>query len=122
MSLNTLPNRLFLDGVYYTAPNDGTVEANIVASKTNLLSFSIFSTSTDLRYFMLFDSTTAPVLGSTPVQGGTFAIVAGSAFIKEYINTNGRLFSNGLSFGWSLTKGTYTTAGTNDFVLELLRA
>lgn len=89
------------------------------ATPAVLISFTCSSVNAAIRYFMLFNITSAPTTGTT-VPLMSFPIGAGSATVPSSLSRDatffaeyGFLFATGLTWGVSSVAGTYTSTGVN---------
>lgn len=96
----------------------GAVSGLIKATGGSLKSFKASNRNAAVRFLQLFDQSTAPDNGATPVDQFVVPATTGMIVIgQELFTTLGISFVQGISWGFSTTSATFTagTAADHDF-------
>ena len=109
-------NRLMPDGTV-TSYMGTSAGANLKSSAGNIYAISCSNANAVVRYFQVFNQTTAPSLGNTPdrsfpVYGSDGLLLLG----QDIIGGNGIILTTGISWGFSTTRLTYTAATASDCI------
>jgi len=94
---------------------------SVIATPAFLYSLSCFNNhATAVRYIQIFNRTTAPSVGDTPVF--SFPIPAQQGFVLEesFFTNNGYFFNTGIAWGISSTAATYTAGLAADQVTTII--
>ena len=91
--------------------------ANAKSTSGNLFGFSVTNENAAKRYFQLFNKSTQPSGGDTPIY--SFPLPAGSGTVpsittigENFFGLSGKNFSSGISWGVSTTNATFTDSAT----------
>lgn len=100
--------------------NLGTSSAGVVKNSAGVISaIACYNKSNAVRWIQLYNKTTVPSGSDTPIEN--HPIFAGSYLVLDsaYFGQLGLAFGNGISFGFSSTSGTFTSATATDLELHL---
>jgi hypothetical protein len=92
-----------------------SVAVNPKATPGNVYGFFASNENTTKRYFQIHNKSAVPTVGnvpliSIPIPGGTADAPGSIALSRDMFGDNGHYCSNGIAWGISTTRGTYTAA------------
>lgn len=100
--------------------NLGTSSAGVVKNSAGVVSaIAVYNKSSAIRWIQLYNKSAAPSGSDAPVEN--HPIFASSYLVLDsaYFGQLGLAFSNGVSFGFSSTSGTFTSATATDLELHV---
>lgn len=96
----------------FGTPVLGKATGVLKTSPGYLTSFKAHNRNSGTRWLQLFDSTTAPSGGATPLDQWEVPASGIAVIGEDYFTKDGMQFKTGIAWGFSTTAGTFT-AGTD---------
>jgi hypothetical protein len=87
-------------------------------SPGRLYAYSCMNLNASIRYFQLFNSTTTPGGGATPLESWPVLPTGGLLILDSiFVGTLGTYYTSGIAWAFSTTALTYTAASATDAVV-----